>query len=71
MYKKISCCLLSVFFITGCSKSSTDSAADSSKDKKPGWQLVWSDEFDDNGLPKPSKWGYDVGGHGWGNQELQ
>lgn len=33
--------------------------------------LVWSDEFDYTGLPDSSKWGYDVGGHGWGNNELQ
>ena len=33
--------------------------------------LVWSDEFDQNGLPDASKWRYDTGGHGWGNQELQ
>ena len=37
----------------------------------PEWRLVWSDEFDYNGLPDPKKWGYDVGGHGWGNKELQ
>ena len=35
------------------------------------WQLVWSDEFDYKGLPDPKKWSYDVGGHGWGNKELQ
>src|SRR5690606_37495812 len=32
---------------------------------------VWSDEFDYDGLPTPSKWDYDIGGHGWGNNELQ
>ena len=35
------------------------------------WQLVWSDEFDYEGLPDSTKWGYDVGGDGWGNNELQ
>ncbi|MGC9450146.1 MAG: glycoside hydrolase family 16 protein [Oceanipulchritudo sp.] len=35
------------------------------------WILVWSDEFDYTGLPDSSKWGYDVGGWGWGNGELQ
>lgn len=35
------------------------------------YELVWSDEFDVDGQPDPSKWGYDVGGHGWGNNELQ
>lgn len=34
-------------------------------------KLVWSDEFNYKGLPDKSKWGYDTGGHGWGNNELQ
>ena len=42
------------------------------KQQEPAaWKLVWSDEFDYKGLPDPAKWGYDVGGHGWGNKELQ
>jgi len=32
---------------------------------------VWSDEFDYAGAPNPTKWGYDLGGNGWGNNELQ
>jgi len=32
---------------------------------------AWSDEFDVNGLPDNQIWGYDVGGDGWGNNELQ
>ncbi len=35
------------------------------------WTLVWSDEFDYTGLPNSEKWSYDVGGGGWGNNELQ
>lgn len=35
------------------------------------YELVWSDEFDYEGKPDPAKWGYDVGGGGWGNNELQ
>ncbi|MEI6409613.1 MAG: glycoside hydrolase family 16 protein [Bacteroidota bacterium] len=39
-------------------------------------KLVWSDEFDNNGLPDSTKWSYDVGDGcpnlcGWGNNELQ
>ena len=34
-------------------------------------KLVWSDEFNYKGLPDSNKWNYNVGGHGWGNQELQ
>jgi beta-glucanase (GH16 family) len=45
---------------------SVDAQIDTAK-----WQLVWSDEFDYNGLPDPAKWAYDAGGHGWGNKELQ
>lgn len=35
------------------------------------WELKWSDEFEVPGLPDNTKWGYDVGGGGWGNNELQ
>ena len=37
------------------------------------WKLVWSDEFDAavGSAPDPRRWGYDLGGHGWGNRELQ
>jgi beta-glucanase (GH16 family) len=39
-------------------------------------QLVWSDEFNSEGLPDTMKWGYDLGDGcpnicGWGNNELQ
>jgi beta-glucanase (GH16 family) len=41
------------------------------KEETKTWSLVWGDEFDYNGLPDSSKWNYDVGGHGWGNNEKQ
>jgi beta-glucanase (GH16 family) len=39
-------------------------------------KLVWSDEFNTNGLPDSAKWGYDLGDGcpkncGWGNNEWQ
>jgi beta-glucanase (GH16 family) len=39
----------------------------------PARQLVWSDEFDGaaGDPPDPSKWSFDVGGGGWGNQQLE
>lgn len=46
------------------------STADKSKETST-WKLVWSDEFGYSGLPDSTKWNYDVGGHGWGNNELQ
>lgn len=35
------------------------------------WQLVWSDEFDGMGKPDSTKWIYDIGDWGWGNNEPQ
>lgn len=37
------------------------------------WKLSWSDEFNGPGgsLPDAKKWTYDMGGKGWGNQELE
>jgi len=34
-------------------------------------QPVWQDEFATDGLPGSTKWGYDLGGSGWGNREQQ
>lgn len=39
------------------------------------WQFettpIWEDNFDNNGAPDPNKWTFEVGGSGWGNNELQ
>gem|GEM_PF-221833 len=37
------------------------------------WHLVWNDEFSGNSgaAPDQSKWGYDLGGGGWGNNEKE
>lgn len=35
------------------------------------YELVWADEFDYEGAPDDTKWGYDTGAGGWGNNELQ
>lgn len=32
---------------------------------------VWAEEFNYTGKPDEAKWGYDIGGSGWGNNELQ
>ena len=38
-----------------------------------GWTMTWSDEFEgpEGQAPDQSRWSHDVGGHGWGNNELQ
>lgn len=33
--------------------------------------LLWSDEFNVDGTPDGTKWGYDIGAGGWGNNESQ
>jgi beta-glucanase (GH16 family) len=39
------------------------------------WQFettpVWEDNFDNTGAPNASKWTFETGGSGWGNNELQ
>lgn len=70
------CCLC---FFCSCSKTGTPSGLIPSTlkttpaDKEWTFEKnpYWSDEFDYSGLPDSSKWGYDVGGDGWGNNELQ
>lgn len=39
----------------------------------PGWRLVWADEFQQpNGsAPPATNWVFELGGRGWGNNELQ
>ncbi|KER09777.1 MAG: glycoside hydrolase [[Candidatus Thermochlorobacteriaceae] bacterium GBChlB] len=62
--------LLSLFlFSCNSSTQSVESAATTFD--KPGWTFVWGDEFDTGNTPDREKWQYDLGGNGWGNQELQ
>jgi beta-glucanase (GH16 family) len=61
---------------TGAGGDPADAGAiDAAPDVSPlaGWTLSWSDEFNDPvGTPPNSKyWGYDVGGGGWGVNQLQ
>lgn len=53
------------FLVTACSKG-----------QMGDWNLVWSDEFEVDGLPDAEKWSYDIGDGcpnlcGWGNNELE
>ncbi len=43
-------------------------------DINPDYQytnLVWEDDFNTDGQPDATKWTYDLGAGGWGNQEVQ
>jgi beta-glucanase (GH16 family) len=53
--------------VQGASGAGTQRAA------RASGTLVWSDEFSGAAgkPPDPSKWAYDIGGGGWGNNELE
>jgi beta-glucanase (GH16 family) len=55
------------FLIASCENEKKEIAA------PKGYELVWHDEFDYEGLSDSAKWSYDTEGndHGWGNNELQ
>lgn len=73
--------------LAGCSSApaeQNDAGADATSDvaapidagpdaSLPGWKLVWSDEFDgpNGSAPDPTIWTHEVGGGGWGNDELE
>lgn len=58
-----------VLFITFCCSLTTAQPAEEEsndeqveqKNQEAGWELVWSDEFNYEGLPDSTKWGYEVG----------
>ena len=54
-----------------CHKDASPTAPNPGATSPGAYRLVWSDEFDRDGAPDASHWTYDVGGHGWGNNELQ
>ncbi|MDD8016844.1 MAG: glycoside hydrolase family 16 protein [Bacteroidota bacterium] len=77
MKKIILCCLLLMPFCTGlgCGKKFGSDSTLTNSNPNPnyplaGWTLVWNDEFDGPSID-PTKWGYETGGSGWGNNELE
>jgi beta-glucanase (GH16 family) len=74
VYTSVLCCVLAA-----CSKGSPGAGTTSPTTPvtptpppadKP-YQLVWADEFNTGTAPDTAKWNYDVGGNGWGNNELE
>jgi beta-glucanase (GH16 family) len=65
-------CLISL--LCGCHRNIVDDPGPlRPPPQQSGWTLAWSDEFSgqDGSLPDPTKWTYDIGGGGWGNDELE
>jgi beta-glucanase (GH16 family) len=55
------------------SGDNADTGATADSGAPSGWKLVWSDEFDGpaGSLLNASRWVYETGGGGWGNNQLE
>src|SRR2546423_5514649 len=69
--------LLALLLSNGCSAPNTGGLRQTPEPSivwNPGkWTLAWQDEFEGSAgqAPDPGYWTHQVGGNGWGNQELQ
>ena len=59
-----------ILFITCQEPKSSEKQPVVNEWDKEAWTLVWNDEFDGPAL-NLEKWSFEIGGHGWGNNELQ
>ncbi len=61
-----------LYGVASAAPTPTSTAISASSDPSV-WSLVWSDEFDGpvNSAIDSTKWTAEVGGNGWGNQELE
>lgn len=62
------------YSVTVTAKSNTNGTATKTISVSVSYvaKLVWADEFDTDGAPDATKWGYDLGNNnGWGNNEAE
>ena len=71
MINKLNSIIIVCFFFFACSEEEMVSQNKDANDWEiKGWNIVWQDEFDKDSLDL-TKWSREIGGHGWGNNELQ
>lgn len=71
MINKLNSIIALCFFFFACSEDEIVSQNKETNDWEiEGWNIVWQDEFDKDSLDL-TKWSREIGGHGWGNNELQ
>jgi beta-glucanase (GH16 family) len=75
MYKKLPVFLCLSSLLGACATETsapisvpTPMSSHTGKWERQGWTLTWHDEFDGTELDLKN-WTFDLGGHGWGNQE--
>jgi beta-glucanase (GH16 family) len=59
--------------VTSCGGQASQSSNTTPPTTSPTYQLVWSDDFNgaDGSAPDATKWAIQIGGNGWGNNELE
>lgn len=57
-------------FVDGKNRGTFSRVLHVGESNSPRWLLVWNDEFNGYSV-NPSKWQFEVGGWGWGNNELE
>jgi beta-glucanase (GH16 family) len=71
MNKKLVILMAFLLPLSSCSPPEPAASPTSTPEwERPGWTLVWHDEFDGEALDLQS-WTYDIGGGGWGNHEWE
>ena len=71
MINKLNSIIAICLFFFACSEEEMVSQNKETNDWEiEGWNIVWQDEFDKDSLDL-TKWSREIGGHGWGNNELQ
>ncbi len=71
--KRFALPLFAVLLLAKCAHTANPPATPAPSQAPSGWMLVWSDEFNapDGSAPDSSKWTFQTGGNGFGNQELE
>jgi beta-glucanase (GH16 family) len=78
--RKILFCIVSIMSVLtiaacgddkGITTSGTDEQPTDTTDGNDKYELVWSEDFNYEGAPDPSKWNFEIGDSGWGNNEWQ
>lgn len=63
-------CLALIVNAPGCTAAGPSTPQPTPIPTLEGWTLRWHDEFDGDQIDR-ANWTYDIGGHGWGNGEMQ